>query len=180
MPAIVALVLLASSAPAAAQSPRGRVDVGGAVMVEMWDLNESRETLAGVTGGVEHRVWRAVSLRADVMALHVRQWGDDAWLRGFTFGSRFRWGPRRAAGFADVAVGLSHGTRRVPPEGTRLNYLAAIGGGVHLPLSGRGGLDLGMRWLHVSNNGRQGRARNPDIQSLGVAAAIGWSWGTRP
>ena len=85
-----------------------------------------------------------------------------------------RWRNAGARPFLDVVVGLSDSTREVPPRGTRFNYLAAIGGGVetrwrHLVFS------LGGRWLHVSNAGREGNHRNPDIQSLGVLGGVGWN-----
>jgi hypothetical protein len=28
------------------------------------------------------------------------------------------------------------------------------------------------RWLHASNNGREGRGRNPDVQALGVVIGV--------
>jgi hypothetical protein len=30
----------------------------------------------------------------------------------------------------------------------------------------------GFRWIHLSNNGREGHDRNPDIQALGGYAAV--------
>jgi hypothetical protein len=73
----------------------------------------------------------------------------------------------------DVAVGVSQSTKDVPPGGTRFNYLALIGAGAERRL---GPVNLGVtgRWTHVSNNGREGRHRNPDIQSLGALVSIGW------
>ena len=32
------------------------------------------------------------------------------------------------------------------------------------------------RWLHASNNGRESRQRNPDIQSLGAVVSVGWEY----
>jgi len=73
----------------------------------------------------------------------------------------------------DLAVGLSDSTVAVPKRGTTFNYLIVGGAGVELP--GRAmTVDLGLRWLHVSNNGREGSGRNPDIQSLGITAGVSW------
>jgi hypothetical protein len=148
-------------------------DVGLAVLPEAWDVNEARETLTGLTAGVDRRVWKAVALRGEVMALRVLQAGDDAWLRGFSIGTRTRWGGPAVRRFVDVAVGLSDATQPVPPRGTRFNYLAAVGVGVEVPW-GAAVVSVTGRWLHASNNGREGRHLNPDIQSLGAIVGVGW------
>lgn len=145
-------------------------------MVEAWDLNGGRETLAGAAAAAERRMWRSLGLRGEALVLRVRQAGPDQWLHGVSIGGRARWGSGPITPFVDVAVGLAGATGPVPPHGTARNYLALAGAGARVPLSGRLGLDVGGRWLHVSNNGRDGRHRNPDIQSLGVTIAVGWSY----
>lgn len=148
-------------------------DVGTMVLAEVWDFNDATEVLAGVVAGVDHRVWRGVAVRAEVMALRVWQDSDSAWMGGFTVGTRVRLNNRRTRPFIDVAVGLSNASAPVPPTGTRFNYLAAIGAGVeHQVRAVR--LAVTGRWLHASNNGRAGRHRNPDIQSLGALLSVGW------
>jgi hypothetical protein len=176
-PVIVALAVL-TAPPAAAQSLDGGVDVAAAALTEAWDLNGERETLAGVIAGVEQRLWRAFFLRVEGTVLRVSQQSEDAWLRGVSVGTRLRWGTGRVVPFVDLAVGASHATERVPPAGTQFNLLAQAGGGARIALSETLGVDLAARWFHVSNNGREGRARNPDIQSLGAVVAVGWRWGT--
>ena len=135
-------------------------------------MNEAREALAGAMAGIDRRVWKALALRTEGVILRVSQTGRDAWLRGFTIGIRNRWQPGRVTPFVELAAGLSASTRPVPPNGTASNYLLMSGGGVEIPL-GRGSLDLGARWFHVSNNGRGGN-RNPDIQTLGLFIGVGW------
>jgi hypothetical protein len=168
--AIVALLLL-GAATAQAQTPNWHLDGGIAALVEAWDENEARESLAGVVAGIDRRVWKALAVRTEGVVLRVSQTGGDAWLRGFTIGVRNRWQPRRVAPFVELAAGLSDSTRPVPPNGTAFNFLIVSGGGVEIAL-GRASLDLGARWLHVSNNGREGN-RNPDIQTLGLMIGIG-------
>lgn len=163
-------------ASASAQTPVWRLDVAASAVVEAWDLNGGRESLAGVTAAVERQVWRPVGVRAETLALRVRQAGPDRWLRGVTLGGRARWGSGRVTPFVDLAVGLASAAGPVPPGGTTRNYLALAGAGARVPLSARWGLDLGGRWFHVSNNGREGRHRNPDIQALGATIAVGWSY----
>ena len=157
---------------AAAVSPWG-IDLSGAVLIEAWDYNAARESLAGGFVGVDRHVWGPLAARGEGLWLRVAQQGEDAWLRGFTIGSRARWRHSSAVPFLDIGVGLSSATARVPIHGTTFNYLATLGGGVEIPVRGIE-LAVGARWLHVSNNGREGRARNPDIQSIGVLVGVGW------
>jgi hypothetical protein len=168
---IVALVA-ASEITAVAQTPTWHASVGASALAESWDYNESREVLAGLVFGVDRQVWRAVAVRVEGLALHVAQDTADAWLRGFTIGGRARWSRSFGHPFVDLAVGLSHATRDIPARGSASNFLIVSGGGVEIPV-GDLSLELAARWLHVSNNGRAGRHRNPDIQALGAVLAIG-------
>jgi hypothetical protein len=90
-------------------------------------------------------------------------------------GTRGRWGRGSLRPVVDVAVGLSNATRPVPPRGTSFNYLAAIGAGFEMAPRPAVVTVTG-RWWHASNNGREGRQRNPDIQSLGVVVGVGWEY----
>ena len=143
---------------------------------EAWDFNENMESMVGLAMGVDRSIWKAMGVRAEGILVHVQQRGTDGWLRGFTVGSRTRWGGSRIKPFVDVAVGLSHATARIPVRGTAANFLALAGGGVQMPVTGRLSLDASARWLHLSNNGREGRDKNPDIQALGAVIAIGWAY----
>lgn len=154
---------------------RWRLDAAATLAREAWDLNGSHEWLGGAIGGVDLRVWRGVSLRSELQALRVAQDGADAWLRGWTIGTRLRGHQPTLRPLVDVAVGLSHATTAVPAGGTRFNYLALIGAGVEAPF-GAARLAVTGRWLHASNNGREGHARNPDIQSLGLVIGVGWEY----
>jgi Lipid A 3-O-deacylase (PagL) len=170
--AIVALVMLGGTS-GSAQARDWHIDVGGSALAEAWNFNEASESLAGPLVGVDRRVWSGLALRFEGLLMHVEQAGQDAWLRGFTIGTRTRWIRSFGRPYVDVAVGLSHATADTPPRGTAFNYLFVSGGGIELP-AGAVSLELGARLLHVSNNGREGRHRNPDIESLGVVLAIGW------
>lgn len=143
------------------------------MLVEAWDLNESHERVGGVAAGLDRAVWRGLALRADLFLLRVLQEGADPWLRGMTTGVRIRGSSAGRRPFIDVAVGIADATRPTPPRGTRVNYLAALGAGIEAPWRGIS-LTLAGRWLHVSNNGREGRHLNPDLQTLGVTLGVGW------
>jgi hypothetical protein len=151
------------------------VDVSATFLPEVWDINESRESLAGLAAGIDRRVWRGVAVRGEILALRVFQRPEHAWLGGFTLGTRMRWETRRTRPFVDVGVGLSNSTVPVPSRGTRFNYLALVGAGVELP-AGPALISVTGRWLHASNNGRAGRHLNPDIQALGALVGVGWGY----
>jgi hypothetical protein len=148
-------------------------DLAWTLLREAWDENESTEWLSGGIAGVDRRVWRAIAIRGEVLALRVFQAGDNAWLWGVTAGPRVRWKGRALSPIVDVAGGVSDATRPVPPRGTSFNYVAVIGAGIEMPLASPL-LTVTGRWLHVSNSGREGSHRNPDIQSLGVVFSVGW------
>lgn len=169
------LIVAAWPAPALAQAPRWTVDVTPASYVEAWELNDSVEHLTGLQAGIDRRVWRSMAIRAEGMVLHVHQDGDDTWLRGASLGMRARKRVRTAQLFLDIAGGWAGAGERVPPSGTKYNYLAIIGGGVEAPWS-RVRVTLSARWLHLSNGGREGRLANPDIQSLGGFAGVGYAF----
>jgi len=159
---------------AAAQTTAWTADLAAAALVEAWDANESSESLAGMSAGIDRRVVGPVAARAEGLLFRVAQDGDDAWVRGFTIGARSRWSRSRMSTFLGGRRRLAHATVAVPVRGTRFNYLAVLGGGIEVPIGGIQ-LALGARWLHVSNNGREGRQRNPDIQSLGAVVGVGWN-----
>jgi hypothetical protein len=172
MRTVLVIVALLLGLPRAAAADPWHLDVGATALAEAWDRNERREWVAGAIAGLDRRLWRGVWARAEGLALHVAQPGADAWLGGFTLGPRFRWGTTRVRRIVDVAVGASRATTAVPLRGTEFNYLALIGAGVEVPLPTLR-LSVTGRWWHASNNGREGRHRNPDIQALGVVVALG-------
>ena len=152
-----------------------RIDAGVAVLSEAWDFNEATESFAGLIVGADRRVWKGLSLRGELLMLSVTQQPDHAWLRGVTVGTRMRWGQAHVRPVVDAGVGLSDSTRPVPTGGTAFNYLAVIGAGVEAPL-GAVIVAVTGRWLHASNNGREGRHNNPDVQSLGAVVSVGWEY----
>ena len=74
--------------------------------------------------------------------------------------------------FVEGGPGLSWSDTGVPPRGTRFNYLLLAGSGLSRRVGRQTHALLGFRWLHLSNNGRAGRSRNPDIEALGPYAAV--------
>jgi hypothetical protein len=149
------------------------VDVGAMVLREAWDFNRTPETLSGITIGADRTLWRGVAVRGELLGVRVFQQPRSAWLAGFTVGTRVRRQAGAVRPLLDIAVGLSGATEDVPAGGTRFNYLAVLGGGLERSM-GSVIVSVTGRWFHASNNGREGRHRNPDVQSLGAVVSVGW------
>jgi hypothetical protein len=170
--AILSLIAI-SGRIAVGQTSDWRVDAAVMALPEAWDYNEARESLMGAGIGIDRHVWGPLAARGEGVVLRVAQNGDDGWLRGVTLGMRARWSRARSSPFLDVAVGPSTATVAIPIRGTTFNYLAVVGAGIEFPLRGIQ-MAVSARWLHISNNGREGRHRNPDIQTLGAVVGVGW------
>lgn len=181
------MLALLSSIPAAGQtagpderqladpfSRRGwHLELGTHGALETWNYNLSHEEMLCAYTGITYGVGKGVVLKIGSPLYYVWQRGTDGWLLGLTWGARggivrrTRWSV-----FWEFEVGISEADTQVPPRGTRFNYLALGGSGVAFRL--RPGLHAvgSLRWVHVSNNGRAGRDRNPDIEAVGPALGV--------
>ena len=150
------------------------VELGAAGLTELWSFNDSREWLAGGSAGVW---WAFTEGRALIVQFHaveiVQRTPRHAFLNGIvpTIRWRIARGPRLET-FAELGLGVSWSDTRVPPGGTRFNYLAETALGVTRRVGRQTHAILGVRLLHLSNNNREGRARNPDIEAIGGYAAL--------
>lgn len=165
-----------------AAPPFGRnslgVEFAGTLLIEAWNLNEGREYLAGVNAAI----WWAFRDRAAlVVEMHATRVYQDEPRHGFVQGLAplLRWQVYRTeswALFTELGPGISWSDTRVPPRGTRFNYLAIGGTGVTYRLGTHSEAIVGFRLLHISNAGREGRSRNPDIEALGPYAGVRFSF----
>lgn len=163
------------------------LEIAGSLYIEAWNLNEGRESLAEGSAGVW---WSVIDNLTVLFEFHAMRVFQDphraAFVNGFT--PVVRWhvfeGPRQSPApvasewsvFVELGPGISWSDTRVPPRGTEFNYLALAGGGLMTRLGSRTHLVTGFRWLHVSNNGLEGRARNPDLEALGGYAGVSVSF----
>lgn len=170
-------------APAASAQPadpgdafrRGgwHLELGGHAALETWNYNASHETMAGIRPGLAYGLRDGLTLVAGGPLYHVDQRGVDGWLFGVTGGVRGRiYRRQRLSVFVEFEVGISESDTFVPPRGTRFNYLALGGAGATIRLRDRAHLLTGLKWVHVSNNSLAGRHRNPDIEAVGLQAAV--------
>ena len=145
---------------------------------EAWNLNDRREWLVDGTASVWWAFRDGAMLVTEFHAARVFQNPSRAaWVNGFT--PLLRWRllePGAWTLFVDVGPGISWSDTTVPPRGTRFNYLLLAGSGLARRLGRQSHAIVGFRWLHVSNNGREGRGRNPDIEALGGYAGVSLSF----
>lgn len=170
-----------SRAPAPASSSPGLfvrgsvgIELGLGLLTEAWNLNGGREWLADGRFSVWWACLNRVTLMIDFHGTRVfQELLRDAFVTGVTPGLRFqivRGTPWDL--FGDIGVGPSWSDTPVPERGTRFNYLGYTGAGVSHRMGRQVHGIAGVRWLHMSNNGREGHDHNPDVQALGAYAAI--------
>jgi hypothetical protein len=164
----------APPAPADAFSRRGwHLELSSHFAPETWNYNTSREEMYGINAGLTYGLREGLLITARAPFYYVSQRGVDAMLLGVTAGVRVRvYRHQRVSIFLEIDVGVSQGDTILPPRGTRFNYLAM--GGVGATIRLRPGVHLltAMRWMHVSNGGREGRSRNPDIEAVGPQIGV--------
>jgi len=168
------LQLAAQTAPAppASDDPFARhswnVELSSHIAFETWNYNTSREEMYGIGVGLTYGLGKGVVLTARAPLYYVSQRGIDGLLLGVTTGVRGRICRHKAASFFwEVDVGISEADTIVPPRGTRFNYLAMGNAGATIRVARAVHVLASMRLTHISNAGRAGRSRNPDIEAVG-------------
>ncbi len=141
--------------------------------IETWNYNVSHENMAAVVPGFTYGLGKGTTFVTHVPVYYVEQRGPDAAMIAVTWGVRSRVLRRGSwTAFWEVEVGISKSDAFTPPGGTRFNYLALGGAGATLRLRDGAHLLTGLKWVHVSNNSLAGRHRNPDIEAVGLQAAV--------
>jgi hypothetical protein len=193
---VVMMLLLAPTAARADQGepPRSPIERGtigleiaGGLYIEAWNLNDRRESLVEGNAAVWWSVIDNLTVLFEFHAMRVFQDPNRAaFVNGFAPVVRWHFvtgppdpapgGAHQWSVFAELGPGISWSDTRVPPRGTEFNYLVLAGTGLMGRLGRQTHLLTGFRWLHVSNNGLEGRARNPDIEAFGAYAGLAVSF----
>lgn len=181
-PALAGAGQTPGTAPARAIGPFAAgtigLELGAGGLGELWHLNGSREWLAGGSAGVwwSFRDGRALIVRFHATEVFQRE-PRHAFVNGFVPTLRWRLAelPHLDV-FAELGLGVTWSDTRVPPRGTRFNYLAETAFGLMRRVGRQTHAVVGLRLLHLSNNDREGPGRNPDIEAIGgyVALAVGF------
>ena len=177
----VTAILVVIAGPAIAQDRRpfqqGTVGFEAAVapLVEIWNLNGHREPMFEVSASF----WGAVSDRfmvgVEFQNGYVFQHTPGALVQGISPLVRWRFADQpNWDWFIETGPGVSWSDLETPPQGTRFNFLFQAGVGAMRQIGSTQNLVLAYRFLHLSNNHREGRNRNPDLEMMGLY--IGWSF----
>ena len=159
--------------PVARQVSPVTVEFAGGAFREAWDYNLSDEDLASAAVVAFRPAHRNVSLGVGFLALGVHQERvPSTFASGITVHVRWHRDVGAATYFGDVSGGLSYAAGVVPQRGTRFNYIAQAEVGRARALTPRTALVTALAWLHLSNNGLAGRARNPDVQAFGIRVGV--------
>lgn len=144
-------------------------ELTGIYFVEVWNFNgRLPDAFQGGSVAVSLPVYGSLSGVFEVVASRTRQQGPDAFHAGGSALLRRWFGARdRTTFFVEGGFGVSYATAAVPLNGTRFNYLLQAGGGGTRRLGPHAGFIINLRLFHVSNNGLNGSAHNPDVESLG-------------
>jgi hypothetical protein len=178
------VILIAPAAPgdrgplAASRDPFTRgtlgLEFGGMLIAEAWNLNGPREWLAAGTAAVSWSFVNRAALLVEFEAVRVFQRTPrTAHVQGMA--TLVRWQVRSRDPwrlFVELGPGISWSDTTVPPRGTRFNYLILAGGGLLRRVGSQVHAVAGARWWHLSNNSREGRSRNPDIEGVGGYAGL--------
>jgi hypothetical protein len=181
--ACIVLVLVTAGAAEARQArdpfTRGTVSLefDAAFLGELWHLNERRESIGEGAASVWGAVAEGVSIGVEFHHLRVIQRGSDAFVQGISPLVRWRFVDRgRWAMFAELGPGVSWSDVPTPPRGTKFNYLFQGSVGFLRQLGAGSRASFGVRFLHLSNNEREGVDRNPDLEMLGPFAGFSFSF----
>jgi hypothetical protein len=177
---LVFLAVLTVAAPARAQErqpfQKGVVGVEFAVspLIEIWNLNIHREPIVDISASFWGAISDRFSLGIEFQHAFVIQHTPGAFVQGISPLFRWRFADQPSWDwFLEVGPGVSWSDLDTPPRGTRFNYLFQAGAGVMRRVARSQHLVLAYRFLHLSNNHREGRIRNPDLEMMGLYA--GWA-----
>ena len=177
--ALVGALLVTTTAAAQDRRPfqHGTVGIEAAVapLVEIWNLNGHREPMLEVSAAF----WGAVSdrflLGVEFQHGFVFQHTPGAFVQGISPLIRWRFADQpNWDWFIEAGPGASWSDLDTPPRGTRFNYLFQAGVGAMRQFGRSQNIVLAYRFLHLSNNHREGREHNPDLEMMGLYA--GWTF----
>ncbi len=190
----VSLTLLLLTYPAPAQEFLPPTGQNGNWDISVW--------IAGATGEehrnslTEAQIWTAGAFAGKVITSEIGsgwrrgnlEYGFDLipvfvqWRPEPLYGGGFdpvvlRWNSGSHIGrvlpYIELAGGAVFTTSNLPPGDTSsLNFMARGGGGIHIFTQRRQSLDVGCRWVHISNANLG--VRNPEFN--GVEISLGYHW----
>ena len=188
---IIALVLLAGGAEAQQVAPEWQSrnwDVGVFLAGATGEENTNSFSEAQILGGgvsvgralIENlgQGWRRGQLEwaADFLPLFLPLTPERIYGIGFD-PIILRWNSTAGQGriwpFLELGGGGLHTNQNLPPGDTStFNFMVRGGGGVRVAMGRAQALEIGARWLHISNANLGNR--NPEFN--GIQVSLGWHW----
>lgn len=144
-------------------------------MAEAWNLNERREEVIEGTASFWGAIGSRVALGVEFHHAWVLQHVPGAFVQGVSPLIRIKLTNRpRWNWYAETGPGVSWSDLTTPIRGTKFNYLFQAGTGAIRRMSPTSHLLVAYRFFHLSNNGREGKDHNPDLEMMGPY--VGWSF----
>lgn len=153
------------------------IEFGLGWLDEAWNLNERREWLVAGSASLWWACSDRLAVGAEFQHARVFQRTPDAFVQGLSPLVRFEVIERPAWRiYVEAGPGISWSDLDVPPRGTRFNYLFQGGAGVMRRIGRNAHVVGAFRFLHLSNHFREGRERNPDLETLGAFTGLSVSF----
>ena len=128
---------------------------------------ENKEALFSGTVGAGYCIFDNFALNLEGIGYGIVQDGPDTAAAGLQFIFRHHIVARdRWSIFADVGESIFEAADRVPPGGTRFNFVLRTGVGMTYELKSDVHLLAGVRYFHLSNAQIEGSERNPSINGI--------------
>ena len=138
---------------------------------------ESHEKLLNGNFGIGYYFIDNLSFSLEVAGYDVLQEGPDAYAGELRLMMRHHLIVRdRWSIFADVGQGVIESSDRVPPGGTRFNFIFRAGLGATWELRDNMHLIGGVHYVHLSNAQIEGSDRNPSINGIEGYVGLMWTW----
>ena len=176
----LAFVLIAVRADAqAGRDPfqQGSVgfEFGAAPLIEIWNINEAHEEILDGTAAFWGAIGNRMAVGLEFHQMWVAQDAPGAFVQGLSPLVRLKLTDRpRWNWYVEAGPGVSWSDLETPVRGTKFNYLFQAGTGLMRRAGGSSHVLLAYRFFHLSNHGREGLDRNPDLEMMG--AYVGWSF----
>ena len=177
----VAIAAFLSSAPVLAQDrdpfKKGSVgiEIGASPMIEIWNINEEHEQVFEGTAAFWGAIKDRIAVGIEFHHAFVVQDAPGAFVQGLSPMIRFKLTDRpKWNWYAETGPGVSWSDLTTPVRGTKFNYLFQAGTGFMRRVGPSSNVLLAYRFFHLSNNGREGKDHNPDLEMMG--GYVGWSF----
>ena len=151
------------------------IEIGAAPMLEIWNINEEHEQVIEGTAAFWGAVSERVAIGIEFHHAFVLQEAPGAFVQGLSPMVRFKLTDRpKWNWYAETGPGVSWSDLTTPVRGTRFNYLFQAGTGLMRRVGSNSNVLVAYRFFHLSNNGREGKDHNPDLEMMG--GYFGWSF----